>query len=241
MYTATIIILGIITIALVIHNWKTTNNKRLLAWLCICCPLSWIEFSSMNFADPIIEAWKFSPEHVSGIWFLGMAIEDFFFAPICGVMFFYIYKWIDRGINYTSSEFWKVVTLSSTSMVLLFFFCWGKWFGIYQSLRMAAGLFCIIYAWNQWDLKQFWVVMAGIFIIAGAWDGWANSFSTPQQWFYRDINSLKYSCVYASWNWWWFKIGKGWFPLSIFPYYYISGGVFTYGVIAALTKKFQKS
>jgi len=239
MYKLTIILVGIICILVLLINYKKTNIKILVSWLCICCPLSWIEFSSMNYAD-IIPAWKFNIEHISGYYFLGMTIEDFFFAPICGILFFYIYKIIDRGINYTSSEFCKISVFSFHLMILIFFFCWGGYFGKYQALRMAIGLMCIAICWNSFDVRQFLSVMLGVFLIAGLWDIWANSFSTPQQWFYRNVNTLEYSCVYANWKFWWFKIGKGWFPLSILPYYYISGGVFTYGVISLLLNRFNK-
>ena len=238
-YTITIAILLILNIVILILNRKTTNWKILISWLFICCPFSWIEFSSMNFADPSMEAWKFSKEHILGVWFLGMTIEDFLFAPGCGILFFYFYKWIDRKINYSSSQLSKVTVLVFHALILMFFLVWGGQFGQYQAFRMAIGLMCIIYCWDQWDLRQFWAVMFGIFIIAGLWDIWANSLTNPQQWFYRYVNTLQYSNVYAKWPFWWFKIGKGWFPLSIFPYYYISGGVFTYGVLNALIKLFK--
>jgi len=236
MYTTTIIALGILVLVLFIINFKTTNKIILSLWLLICCTFSWVEFSSMNYFDPQMEAWKFSPQHIIEFRFLLMEIEDFLFAPICGVLFFYFYKWIDRGINYQSSELCKLITLCINIFICFFFICWGGYFGKYQAWRMILGIACIIYTWESFDVRQFFVVMAGIFIIAGLWDIWANSLSTPQQWYYRDIVSLKYSKVYADFPCWWFKIGKGWFPLSIFPYYYISGGTFTYGIISALFK-----
>ena len=236
-YTLTLVFLTVFLS--IIFMWsKKVNWKLLISWLFCCCPLAWIEFSSMNFAD-VVEAWTFSDKHITGIWFLGMTIEDFFFAPICGVLFYFVYRWIDRKINYSSSEFWKVIVLSSNVLFLLFFFCWGSYFGRYQAIRHFIGIMCIVYTWNRLDLRQFFVVLSFVVVFSAGWDIWANSYSEPQQWFYRNICTLQNSKVYANWSFWWFKIGKGWFPLSIFPQYYISGGVFTYGVITALQKKFS--
>lgn len=236
LYTLTLIIL-ICVLILICFSVKKVNPYLMIAWMFCCCPLAWIEFSSMNFAD-IIEAWVFSEKHITNIWILGMTIEDFFFAPICGILFYFVYRWIDRKFNYSSSEFWKVICLSMNVLFLLFFFCWGSYFGRYQVIRHFIGIMCLIYTWDRLDLRQFFVVLLFVFCFSAIWDIWANCWSTPQQWFYRDIETLNNSKVYANWGFWWFKIGKGWFPLSIFPQYYISGGVFTYGVLTALQKKF---
>lgn len=237
LYTSTLIFLFFLLIFIFFFT-KKVNYKLLISWLFCCCPFAWIEFSSMNFADTI-EAWTFSPEHITGIWFLGMTIEDFFFAPICGILFYFVYRLIDRKINYSSCEFLKVICLVFNIIFLLFFFCWGSYFGKYQALRHFIGIMCLIYTWDRLDLRQFVVVLLFVFIFSSLWDIWANCWSTPQQWYYMDIITLKTSKVYAVWPFWWFKIGKAYFPLSIFPQYYISGGVFTYGVITALQKKFE--
>ena len=177
---------------------------------------------------------------ITGIYILGMTIEDFFFAPIFGILFLNLYDIVDRKINYTSKNLSKVFVLSFHVLILIFFSVFGGEFGKYQAIRMCIGLLLIaFYSWNSWDLRQFWIMMIGIFFIAGLWDIWANSIANIQHWFYRDIETLKHSKVYATWPFWWFKIGKGWFPLSIMPYYYVSSACFTVGILDSLYKLFK--
>lgn len=241
MYTKTIIILGVFSIILQSIRWKKINKKVFFSWMFICCSYSWLEFAAFNYADPKMAAWEFSKIHITGLYFMGMTIEDFFFPVIFGIIFFNLHNYADRKINYTSPLFLKVFVLWFHVTILLFFAVFGGKFGQFQAFRMGIGLVLIcFYTFNSWDLRQFHVLMIGIFLIAGVWDIWANCWSTPQQWFYRNIETLLNSNVYANYKFYWFKIGKGWFPLSIMPYYYVSGSVFTLGILNSLYKLFNE-
>ena len=141
--------------------------------------------------------------------------------------------WIDNRINSKAKVSTKGIHLLILFLIASFFLFFSGEFGRLLTVKMLFGIFCIVVCFPTWDVRQFYVILAVNCLIAGAWDIWAAN-TEVQQWFYRDGNY--FSECYKKDEWWWFKIGKGWFPLSIFPYYYISSTVFFQGARLFINK-----
>ena len=208
-------------------NWLAYN---LSTWT--FCYWAWSEFV----AYPV---WEFDPTQVTGLRVLGMAFEDFLFAPIMSTYFFALFRWLYNKLDPSdqSSELSKIITFIALGLITINFYNFGGRFAHYECLRMAIGLWLIKYSWHIFNVKMFWKLFVLAIIPTELWEIWAGN-TTPQQWWYRHIITLEHSPLLSDWGW--FKIGKAWFNLEFFPFYYISAIVFIYGVLNGLFYKLQE-
>jgi hypothetical protein len=206
-----------------------------LAWLVPGCSFfAWIQFIYFNSFK--IKAWEFSEEHVCGITFLNTTIEDYVFPIALSVVMFVIHQLMASRINTKSSNISKGFSFGFLVITTYFFYTFGGEFSKNQVFFMIFGLFSIWANIKNWDVKEYWAIFGVYVLIAGGWDLWGNN-TEIQQWYYRHVLTMEHSIVFNSEPWWWFKVGKAWFPLSIIPQYYITGSLLCQGIIM-LTNKF---
>lgn len=253
MYTATMAGLGIIGL-LWLYIYSTENKINWMYFFTSCTfftLLGWMEFAHLNIKDSIA-GWIFNPAHVTGVMVGIIPLEDFLFAPIMAYLFFLMYVSSIKhcGEASRSREGYKTITFAGMFLLTFFFFVFGEYLSKYSAIRMLVGMLGILYAWDNWNLKHFYLFMGGCTVGSMAWDLWANF---TEQWLYRvdpDLSSFQaamyikygkeYSNAFMSYSWNWIPFGKMWMPLEIMPYYYINGGVCIYGVLSALRRKFPK-
>ena len=238
MYTTTIIIMIFISILLILIYKDRLNFYKLLWVVPFCCLISYIQFIYCNNIDKI-RAWEFNQEHIIGFSILNTEIEDYFFTIVISIILFVIHSLIDRGINYKSSTLLKGVVIGFLVSLVFFFDLIGDEFGKSQIYYMCIALFFIILCFDSLDVRQLVVTLSVSLLIAGSWDIWAGNCKI-QQWYYIDNITGEHSNLFRIENWWWVKIGKAQYPISIMPQYYISGALFFEGVMLITNKFFTK-
>ncbi len=225
LYTITMVFFAIICIIYVYKNRKNMNWLAFNVAVWTNCFLAWMEFYKYK-------VWEFSPEQILGVYIAGIAIEDIVFAPVLSIMFYAIWEFLDKRINYESSPIGKLISLIGLSLVTMFFYINGGVFAHYLCVRMLIGIGCLIVCFKMWDLKLFWVMFIGCLIPTMLWEIWAGN-TLPPQWAYIKGHPMLS-------NWGWFQIGRAWFNFEIFPWYYESGIGYVNGMCLLITKFFPK-
>ena len=254
----------IVLIALVGTIIAIVKNREKMRWdvfiphMIIGSLCGWCWGIYMEKFDPNYPAWLFHPWAIVGPEWL-MTIEDWFFYPVFGSLFYVIY----RILKYDPKPFIKIVGKSIPTMPLkwaiqiahigitLFFIYFSEEAGRSIAFQFALpGIVLFFYTWDRWDIKHYSKVFLFITILATVWDWVAVSwiayipgFSWASQWVYVsfDVNGIAHhSSVflsYADHRWAWIFNN----PIEITPWFGIAGAMFTYSLALAIEKFIDES
>lgn len=231
MYTISVLLLVCISACLLIYDFKTFKNKVFIYWFLITCIWGWVEFITMlRFTPP---AWFFNPKHVIGFKILNTELEDYLFCIGISVIFYWIYqklKPLFKIKEYNPDS--KLIVMAILSVVSLVYWAIGSQFASYLAIKQFLGIAVIISLYNKLSFRHMLAFSFTIFAIGLFWDIIAINLG---HWFY--VTETGEMChVYSELT---YKILKAVFPIEIF-YYYVSGALFCFGVLAFLENYFSK-
>lgn len=230
MYTVTICALCLISILLVVFDFKLYKRKAFIFWLGISCIVGWVEFVCFLRHD----AWIFHPAHVIGVKILGVTIEDILFCPCFSVIFYKLFhltksKFKQRVFNPNDKLIFAIIV----GTIALVYYDLGSQFAKYMALRTALGFLGLVYCWNKISFRHSILFLTIVYIIGFGWD--LPSVAGGVWLYIEDVLAIPkiYDGIY-------FTIFEARFPIELFGYYF-TGGFFSFWMIAFLENYFNAS
>lgn len=233
------IILGILLILATTIGalWKDINKKAMIWVAAIGTIVAWTWQIFISYYDRHFQGWEYLPEKIIGFYIGKVTIEDVFFYPITGILFYFLIEYVNRHVGFNISEKTNYLLnklligiICITIIVTTFIFQMGG-----QSVNlwfMIPGVIMLSSIIDRVKIVNFIIVSIVILILSTIWDLYF------ADWYYIKFDSAgtyTQSMLWMDYNdhkWAW--IGKS--PIEITPYFSLAGCVFIYGLTLLVNK-----
>lgn len=243
-YPIIVLIMLIGTVITLIKNKHKMRWNVFIPHMIIGSVCGWMWGIYMEKFDPEYPAWLFHPWAIIGPeWFI--TLEDWLFYPVCGAMFYVIYRLLKYDPSKTK-EWTKWAFQIFHIAITLFFIYFTAPCGKSIAFQFAVvPIFLFFYTWNKWDTSHYIKLLIFVVVFAAVWDWAAVSwihyipgFAWASQWVYVSFDAMgnpHHSSVFLSYTncrWAWIFDN----PIEITPWFGIAGAMFTYSLALSLDK-----